>query len=283
VATASGDWAARYLALLGIQREEPSVSALGRLIRAHIATIPFENVASILRRRDYPGDGPVPPLDLDAMLATWEARANGGVCFDITAMLLRLLTDLGYPAAPVLARIGDPGPGFWLGRHQALLVTVGSDRFLVDAGNGSPFYDPIPLDGVTEFRLAGLGFRFRADEEPGIWTQDRLIEGTWTPFCRYALQPADEQSRDAAYQNHHRVTESWVASSLFLIHCGESAVHVVRDDQVTRYGPDGKRTWQLASDADAARLADDVLGLPGLRIVEARQALARLAAATPAT
>jgi arylamine N-acetyltransferase len=274
----------RYLALLDIPREAPSISALGRLIRAHIATVPFENVASILRRRDHPGDGPVPPLDLDAMLATWEARANGGVCFDITAMLLRLLTDLGYPAAPVLARIGDPGPGFWLGRHQALLVTVGGDRFLVDAGNGSPFYDPIPLDGVTEFRLAGLGFRFRADEQPGVWTQDRLIDGAWAPFCRYDLQPADDASRDAAYQNHHRVTESWVASSLFLIHCGDLAVHVVRDDQVTRYGPDGKQAWQLASDAEAEQLAEDVFKLPGLRIAEARQALARRAtAAAPAT
>jgi arylamine N-acetyltransferase len=281
---AASAWVDRYLAVIGASREAPSVGALGRLIRAHIAAVPFENVASILRRRDHPGDGPVPPLDLDATLATWEARANGGVCFDVTAMMLRLLTALGYSPAPVLGRIGEPGPGFWLGRHQALVVTIRGDRYLVDAGNGAPFYDPIPLDGPSEFHLAGLGFRFRADEQSGIWTQDRLLNGVWTPFCRYDLRPAEQSARRAAYQKHHRVTESWVASSLFMAHVGETAVHSVRNAEVTRYDQDGKHTWELTSDADAERLADEVFKLPGLRIAEARQALARLAtAAAPAT
>src|SRR5437016_4892027 len=95
VDTPSQEWVDRYLALLGIKQEAPSVSALGRLIRAQIATVPFENVASILRRRDHPGGGPVPPVDPDAMLAAWEARTSGGVCFDVTEMMLRLLTSLG--------------------------------------------------------------------------------------------------------------------------------------------------------------------------------------------
>ena len=51
-------------------------------------------------------------------------------------MMLGLLRSLGYDAHPVLARIGPPGPDQWLGRHQAILVTLGDDRYLVDAGNG---------------------------------------------------------------------------------------------------------------------------------------------------
>src|SRR4051812_14433872 len=117
-------WVDRYLRLLGSEREAPGIDALGRLIRAHIAAVPFENVRSILRRRDHPGDGPVPPLDPEAMLDAWESRADGGVCFDVTEMMLRLVTSLGYSAYPVLAQIVSAGPGLWFGRHQALVVAV---------------------------------------------------------------------------------------------------------------------------------------------------------------
>jgi arylamine N-acetyltransferase len=275
VSEPSTEWVERYLGLLGVDREAPGVGALGRLIRAHIAAVPFENVASILRRRDHPGNGPVPPIDPEAMLNAWEERAGGGVCFDITEMLSRLLATLGYEAYPVLGRIGPPGPGQWLGRHQGLVVRVGGDAHLVDAGNGSPFYDPIPLDEPMEVRGAGLAYRFRPGEEPDRWVQDRLIEGDWVPFCIYDLRPVDIAAREAAYQRHHRLSESWVASSLFMIHCRDDAVHVVRDDQLTRYTVDGKHVVQLTSDAEYERLASEVFELPALPILQVRRALER--------
>ena len=52
-------WTDRYLALLGLEREAPSLDALTRLVRAHVLNVPFENVTALLRRRDCP-TGPVP-------------------------------------------------------------------------------------------------------------------------------------------------------------------------------------------------------------------------------
>jgi len=60
-----------------------------------------------------------------------------------------------------------------------------------------------------------------------------------------------------------------------MIHCDEAAVHVLRDDQLTQHTLDGKQVSQLTSDGEYERLAADVFGLPALRIVEARRALAR--------
>ena len=108
MSTAASEWVRRYLALIGIDREAPSLDGLGRLIRAHVATVPFENSASLLRRLAA-GTGPVPPLDSEALLAAWEARSAGGVCFEHTEMFGRLLGALGYPVVPIGGEISFPG------------------------------------------------------------------------------------------------------------------------------------------------------------------------------
>lgn len=123
------DWTDRYLALLGVEREAPSLEALTRLVRAHVLTIPFENVTALLRRRDCP-TGPVPPMDLDLLLDTWERRAGGGICFELATMFSRLLASLGYDIYVVLAQVSLPNG------HQAIHVTLDGKRYLVDLGTG---------------------------------------------------------------------------------------------------------------------------------------------------
>ena len=182
-------WAGRYLSLVGVHRDAPGVEALARLVRAHVQAIPFENSLSLLRRREA-GDGPVAPLDPDGLLEAWEARRAGGVCFEHTEMFGRLLVALGYEVTPIAGEISFPGS------HQALLVQAGGRRWLVDVGNGAPFLEPIPLDGPLEIRRLGLGYRFAADPgDPGVWVQERALDGGWKPYCRYALRPQSPRDR----------------------------------------------------------------------------------------
>ena len=75
-------------------------------------------------------------------------------------MFLRLIRTLGYDAELVLAQISIPDG------HQALQVRLDGARYLVDVGTGSPIFRPIPLTGTTEFRHAGLSYRFRAATNP---------------------------------------------------------------------------------------------------------------------
>ena len=105
-------WTERYLALLGVDVPAPTLDGLRAIAAVHPRRVPFENISAILRRRDR-GIGPVPPLDLDAALDAWCARRGGGVCFEVTAMVDRLLSELGYRTHPVLAQITFPGS------HQA--------------------------------------------------------------------------------------------------------------------------------------------------------------------
>jgi N-hydroxyarylamine O-acetyltransferase len=278
-------WTARYLSLLGVEREAPSLQALTRLVRAHVLAVPFENVTALLRRRDHP-TGPAPSPDPLALLGAWERRSGGGVCFDITAMVLPLLRSLGYQAYLILGHISGPFG------HQAIVVHLEGHRYLVDLGNGAPLFAPIPLDGVSEVHRHGLGFRFRpSDQQPRVaggeeWIRDRLSEDGWVQGCRYELQPAAAVDRDAGYQHHLTPGTTWVLGTLTMTRSTTEAVYSLRDDTLTQYTEGGKETTTLSDPAEYRRIATEIYGLPSLPVDEGlavRAAFAELAAGpTPA-
>jgi arylamine N-acetyltransferase len=260
-------WGARYVALLGVEHPAPTLEALRRLVRAQVLRVPFENATAVLRRREA-GTGLVPPLDTEALLAAWESRAAGGVCFEHAEMFGRLLAVLGYDVTPIAGEISFPSS------HQALMVRLGDARWLVDVGNGAPFFEPIPLDREHEIRRAGLSYRFRADpDDAEVWLQERGIDGRWSPFCRYRLRPQSEPDRAAAYQRHHRSGETWVTAALVLVRSGEDEVLAFRDGELTRFTAQGKTTERIEDLAAWERLPS-LFGVPALPVLEAARAWA---------
>ena len=265
-------WTQRYLELLGVDHPEPSLEALTRLTRAHLERALFGSVTSLLRKRAHP-TGAVPPLDLEGLLSAWEQQAGSGVCFEMASMMLRLLTELDYDATLALGTIREPGG------HQGVVVKLDGKRYLVDVGNGAPFFDPIPLDGTFEVWHVGLGYRFRPGEDGDQWVQERCLDGVWTPFCTYDLQPATDADREASYQYHHVPGRSWVVGSVMLVRCTTDAVHVLRDASLTRFTTAGKTTETIEDETAYRRLAAEIFGAPNLPIDEARAIVAALQAA----
>ncbi len=259
--TVSPDWVRRYLAFLGVARRAPDAAALAELTRAHVLTVPFENVTSLLRRRAHAGR-PVPPVDADELLGRWEQGRSGGVCYEVADLFGRLLAALGYRVHPVPGYITFPGS------HQALLVQLGDARLLVDVGNGAPFFEPIPLREAVEIVRAGLAYRFRSAVATGDWIQERLIDGAWAPFCRYALRQPDPAAFEAAYQRHHTPGETWVTGSLTIIRCEEEQVVLLRDEELSHFSTAGKRSERISTLADYARVAAETFKLPALPIAE---------------
>jgi N-hydroxyarylamine O-acetyltransferase len=272
---ANADWVNRYLALLGLDRELPSLAYLHRLTASHLSRVPFENVTSILRRAQA-GRGPVPALDRQDELQAWTERRGGGLCFEVADMFGTLLWALGFRAQPVLATIS------FVGSHQALRVDLDGSRYLVDAGNGAPFFEPIPLAdsrAPVEVSVAGLSYRFRplppAAEQSEALIQDRLIDGAWRPFCTYDLTSASESARELAFQRHHIRGQSWVVDNLTLIRCIDGEVWSLRDDRLTHYTAAGKQTETLVADAAYCQAAAQHFNLPAAPIEQALAALRR--------
>jgi arylamine N-acetyltransferase len=272
--TVSRSWSDRYLALLGAEREPPGLAALERLVRAQGELSVFENVTAILRRARVPS-GPVPPVDLDALLRARAAGRGGGVCFELAPLFRRLLRGLGYRVWPILAQITFPGS------HHATVVEVDGARYLVDVGSGAPLWRPLPLAEAAVVRHAGLGFRFRPDG-PGVHLQERLIGGVWEPHCRYDLVPAGAAARAAAYQRHQEAGRTWVVGNLTLVRCTGEAVYRLRDDELVTHTAAGKQTERLAGAPAFRRAAAEVFGLPRLPVEAALAALDEIRRRGPA-
>jgi arylamine N-acetyltransferase len=127
----------RYLRVLGVARREPGLGALAELTAAHVIRVPFENLSKLLRyhRSGFRG---IP--DLATVLDDVEAFHLGGTCYSNNFHLYRLLKVLGYEVTLCGADMSRPDV------HLVSLVLLEGREYLVDAGYGAPFLDPLPRD-----------------------------------------------------------------------------------------------------------------------------------------
>jgi arylamine N-acetyltransferase len=262
------DWTRRYLDLLEVDYQTPSKPALDAIVRNHRRVL-FENVSSLLRRRAQ-GEGPVPPIDTDGLLSDWELGTSGGLCFSISAMLARLLPSLGYDAVPIAGQITFPGS------HQAVLAHQEGKRYLIDAGNGAPFFEAIPVEGPFEIERAGLQYRFHLSGRPDVLVQERNVHGEWQQFFEYKLRLASEDERNAAYQRHHRPGEGWVVGSLRLVRCLDDEVLQLAAHEFTRYTSAGKQSEEVYGLQRYREIVADAFSAPQLPIAAGLQAWSEL-------
>lgn len=146
-----------YLARIGVARpERADLAALRTLQRAHLGTVPFENVSLHL--------GEPVRLDAEALLDKVVRRRRGGFCYELNGAFALLLRDLGYSVTLHSARTwGGERYGFPFD-HLALRVEIDGVPWLVDVGFGRFSHHPIRLD--TAEPQADPGGVFAVTEHP---------------------------------------------------------------------------------------------------------------------
>jgi N-hydroxyarylamine O-acetyltransferase len=148
-----------YLDRIGMPRPELlDATALAHLHRAHLLTVPFENLS--VHRSEPIGLG---EADLVQKIVT---RRRGGFCYELNGIFALLLQALGAQVTRVGARVhGDDGfgPPF---DHLALIVQPadGSGPWLCDIGFGS--HSTFPLDLSSRAEQDDPGGTFRLTEAP---------------------------------------------------------------------------------------------------------------------
>lgn len=161
----------RYLRVLRVERRDPSLSALGEIVSAHQATVPFENISKLCDRRHHRLRSlPEPESFLDRI----ERFNCGGTCYTNNYYLYALLAHLDYEVRLCGAQMSRPDV------HLVSIVTLDRREYLVDVGYAAPFFIPLPRD-LSEDISTTLG-------------RDR-----------YVLKPQDEEGRSRIEHYEHGV------------------------------------------------------------------------------
>lgn len=169
-----------YLDRIGYQGDlDPSEETLKALHRAHLLSVPFENL-------DIHLDHPI-ALDETSLFDKIVVRKRGGFCYEMNGLFSLLLTSLGFDVTLLSARTvenGKPGPEF---DHLVLLVSLETRR-LADVGFGDSFLAPLHLDDKKEQVQDGVVYRLVSDADR--WTFSRRgSKGEWEPRYLFTLQP----------------------------------------------------------------------------------------------
>ncbi|MFQ5716022.1 MAG: arylamine N-acetyltransferase [Nitrospinales bacterium] len=154
-----------------------SVQTLIDLHIAHAFNIPFENLDIHLGRKIS--------LDPTALFDKLIPGGRGGYCHEINSLFYFLLTQLGFEAKLLMARVmcGSDSTGPKL--HQLLLVQTNAGDWIADPGfGGNGLIAPIPLrEGVEEKQFADI-FRLEARATRGYVLQSQ-IQDSWVDLYSF--------------------------------------------------------------------------------------------------
>jgi N-hydroxyarylamine O-acetyltransferase len=182
---------------------EPTYAELAALQRAHMLTVPFENLDIALGRRLV--------LDRRANYEKIVEQLRGGWCFELNGLFAWLLEQLGYRVTLLGSRVeGERGAGWELAH---LLLRVDLERpYLIDVGFGEGSLEPVALeqvaDGVMRHR-SGLNVVFtnsprRLEEFQGM--SDFLqtsAESGFVSTCTVALPDGRLSLRELVLTERH--------------------------------------------------------------------------------
>ncbi|WP_340100190.1 arylamine N-acetyltransferase family protein [Salinibaculum salinum] len=190
----------RYLSRIGLNPDalsEHSVEGLARIQRAHVRSVPFENLS--ITGDPFTGDpGEGVTLSLQTLYQKIVEDERGGYCFELNGLFGWLLAEGGFEADRIAARVlGEDGDARPPANHHAHVVTL-DRRYLVDAGLGVPtMRQPLPLDGSPRTDEAGVTWRVVESDRPDAdyLTQFRMPgDDDWTD--RYVFR---ERPRELAF------------------------------------------------------------------------------------
>jgi len=132
----------RYLNILGVQKQNPSTSALYELVQAQMIKVPFENISKLYYKKHHNLQG-LP--DLELFLDGIESFHFGGTCYSNNYFFYQLLASLGYQIKLCGADMLNPDV------HLVSVVTVEQRDYLIDVGYAAPFITPMPHDLKTDY------------------------------------------------------------------------------------------------------------------------------------
>jgi N-hydroxyarylamine O-acetyltransferase len=158
----------------------PTLETLRRIHRAHLETVPFENLDISLGR-------PI-VLDENRFVRKVVEENRGGFCYELNGAFAALLREMGFRVTLLSARAprkdGSPGPEF---DHLALRVDL-DQPWLADVGFGESFLEPLLLRPGIEQKQDQATFRIR-EEANSLSVERKQLDDSWKTDYLFTLTP----------------------------------------------------------------------------------------------
>jgi N-hydroxyarylamine O-acetyltransferase len=157
----------------------PTEATLRSLHRAHLFTVPFENLDIHFGRRIH--------CDEAHILQKILNEHRGGFCYELNGAFAALLRALGFRVTLLSGRVvredGSLGPEF---DHLTLRVDL-EEAWLADAGFGEGFLEPLRLESRVEQEQSGRAYRVTFIDN--VFGLEVMVEGKWKKEYAFTLQP----------------------------------------------------------------------------------------------
>lgn len=154
---------------------QPTLETLRALHRAHLLTVPFENLDIHLKR----------PIVLDeaALFEKIVVNRRGGFCCELNGLFASLLRCMGFQVTVFSANVLHGGIPAEID-HLTLLIQL-DERWIADVGFGDSFRLPLRLD--FEGEQHGVDSTYRITRTSDRWLLQRLVENNaW--YDEYIIQ-----------------------------------------------------------------------------------------------
>jgi N-hydroxyarylamine O-acetyltransferase len=178
---------------------EPTIEVLCNVHRAHMFSVPFENLDIALSRQIV--------CDEDAFIQKIVAQRRGGFCYELNGAFAGLLRAIGFRVTLLSARVpredGSDGPEF---DHLALRIDL-DEPWLADVGFGDSFLEPLQLQsGAEQFHD---GWQYRVIDRGGSLYMERTKSGgNWKQQYSFTMKPRTLDEFSAMCRYHQTSPES---------------------------------------------------------------------------
>ena len=242
-----------YLARIGYAGDlDPTVETLTALHRAHVLSIPFENLDILLGR-------PI-RLDLESLQAKLVHGRRGGYCFEQNTLFAAVLEHLGFEVTRLAARVRMGDDRSTPRTHMILAADIEDTRWLVDVGfGGDTLLEPIPFDGDEPVRQEAWTFRL-VEEADGRVLQGLRADG-WMDLYAFTEEP--QLPVDYEVANHY--TSTWARSpfvtKVVVQRSGLDERWMLIDDELRVERPAATERWTVSTPEERLAILADRFGL----------------------
>ncbi len=222
-----------YLRRLGYEGDRrPTLETLAELQRRHVQRLPFENLTPFL------GDEVV--LDPEALERKLVREGRGGYCYEHNLLFLDVLSQLGFQARGLAARV------FWKehedarppATHMLLAVVIDGETWLVDTGFGA-LTPTAPLKLESEDPQTTPHEPFRVSRRGESYHLQARLGDSWRLLYSFDFREMWLADYELAswYLSHH--PRSHFVTDLVAARVGQGRRHTLLNDRYTVRYPDG--------------------------------------------